>query len=367
MASNTPLLQYAVCACAAKHLSRMQNRKPAGGNASSEQARTETQSQTDNTDWRWIGAEYYEKAVCLLLKDLPQDVQEWSIVAQSDHTDTNGRISHHDGTTLHSDETLGATAILSVYELLDATGPKWNRHSSGVMSLLDLFTSRGRASPLPYHTPILKGRKATFWNFVRQDILSAFINESHTRLETYNLTPWTEAGLELDDKGCMDLGFSGVYQPTEELLSQHLFFVLSKVLNFIANGEVICPENNDSEEPGTFGISQRVLLEQWHELRAELNAWHSSLPNTFQPCARSDPVPLQPVAGDPEPSPFQEIWYSSPICASTMQHYHMAKILLLANKPHESTARRTTVTTRLLSYRSIETEIRFHCQEICGP
>jgi hypothetical protein len=44
----------------------------------------------------------------------------------------------------------------------------------------------------------------------------------------------------------------------------------------------------------------------------------------------------------------------------------MARILLLINKPHESTARRSTVTNRLRSYRSIESEIRFHSHEICG-
>jgi hypothetical protein len=44
----------------------------------------------------------------------------------------------------------------------------------------------------------------------------------------------------------------------------------------------------------------------------------------------------------------------------------MARILLLINKPHESTAKRISVTNRLKSYPSIETEIRFHSHEICG-
>ena len=49
-----------------------------------------------------------------------------------------------------------------------------------------------------------------------------------------------------------------------------------------------------------------------------------------------------------------------------MQNFHMARILLLINKPHESTARRSTVASRLKSYRNIESEIRFHSSEICG-
>ena len=47
-----------------------------------------------------------------------------------------------------------------------------------------------------------------------------------------------------------------------------------------------------------------------------------------------------------------------------MQHYHMARILLLVNKPHESTMRRSTIANRLNSYRSIEEEIVSHCYEI---
>lgn len=47
-----------------------------------------------------------------------------------------------------------------------------------------------------------------------------------------------------------------------------------------------------------------------------------------------------------------------------MQQYHMTHILLLVNKPHETTMRRSTVTSRLKSYRLIEEEVIFHCYEI---
>lgn len=49
-----------------------------------------------------------------------------------------------------------------------------------------------------------------------------------------------------------------------------------------------------------------------------------------------------------------------------MQFYHMARILLLINKPHETTAGRSTISDRLKSYRAIETEIRWHSCEIVG-
>lgn len=37
---------------------------------------------------------------------------------------------------------LAATAILCVYEFLDASGPAWNRHLSGTKSLLDIAQSQ---------------------------------------------------------------------------------------------------------------------------------------------------------------------------------------------------------------------------------
>ena len=47
-----------------------------------------------------------------------------------------------------------------------------------------------------------------------------------------------------------------------------------------------------------------------------------------------------------------------------MQHYHIAPILLLVTKPHETTMRRSTIANRLNSYRLIEEEIVSHCYEI---
>src|SRR5204862_5137597 len=92
---------------------------------------------------------------------------------------SNSRLS-----SAHSDEVLAAAAILSVYEFLDATGPAWNRHLSGVKSLLDIaevgmMPVEQRVSPgVPAFPPpkkpgLSKARKATFWNFARQDYLAA--------------------------------------------------------------------------------------------------------------------------------------------------------------------------------------------------
>ena len=92
---------------------------------------------------------------------------------------SNSRLS-----SAHSDEVLAATAILSVYEFLDATDPAWNRHLSGVKSLLDIAevgmlpleqqsSPGGTTFPRPKRPGLSKTRKATFWNFARQDYLAS--------------------------------------------------------------------------------------------------------------------------------------------------------------------------------------------------
>lgn len=179
---------------------------------------------------------------------------------------------------------------------------------------------------------------------------------------------WTEAGLQVDSAGFVrpsNTGEDDVMK--EDMISNALIWILSKIVNFIAAGDNIHvgPNSNPIDE-GPLGVKQQVLLERWYRLQAELDAWYNGLPDTFRPCARIEPSRGPQDASDADDCPFPEVWYSIPMCASTMQHYHMARILLLINKPHESTARRTTVTNRLKSYRSIESEIRYHSQEICG-
>jgi hypothetical protein len=152
----------------------------------------------------------------------------------------------------------------------------------------------------------------------------------------------------------------------EDLISNALIWLLSKIVNFIAVGDGLQIGDNNPAESSPIGVSQTALLERWHLLQTELDAWYNGLPDTFKPCARVEPPRLPTQGQNEETYPFPEAWYSIPMCGSTMQHYHMARIILLINKPHESTARRNTVTNRLQSYRSIESEIKFHSHEICG-
>lgn len=198
-ARSNPLLKYAACAYAAKQLGRVKGVKAKMGGVCSRQAIMEVWSDQD-TDFAWLGAKYYEKAIQLLMKELQPDAEappplgppdafgQWQANELSDDAEnprkrrrrvSNSRLSRG----VHSDEILAATAILSVYEFLDATGPAWSRHLSGVKSLLDVAEvgimpsdhhSSDGDSPYQYKKSRLsRARKAAFWNFARQDYLAA--------------------------------------------------------------------------------------------------------------------------------------------------------------------------------------------------
>ncbi|RAK94923.1 uncharacterized protein BO80DRAFT_460199 [Aspergillus ibericus CBS 121593] len=388
-ALQNPLLKYAACAYAAKQLGRVKGAKVSTGGI-------HTRQLAHNVDWSWSGAKYYEKAIQLLMKELqpdkgppplstPEAFGQWQAAELcEDHDNPRKRRRRYSDSRFskgtHSDEILAATAILSVYEFLDATGPAWNRHLSGVKSLLDVaevgmmpveqrHSPGGTALQQPKLSGLSKARKATFWNFARQDYLAAFINESQTRLNTDDLVLWTEAGLQIDSMGFIrSTGYPDEEPIKEDLVSNTLVWILSKIVNFISAGDNIQLNHPGSMDPGPLGLSQQVLLERWHRLEAELDAWYNCLPETFQPCGRVklSNLPQNKNSDKFEGGTLSEIWYSIPMCSSAMQHYHMARILLLINKPHASTSRRSTITDRLNSYRSIESDIRFHSREIVG-
>jgi hypothetical protein len=154
----------------------------------------------------------------------------------------------------------------------------------------------------------------------------------------------------------------------EDMIANALVWLMSKIINYIASGDSIdhvFPQDRASPN-GIIGINHMILLERWKELEKELDIWYQGLPDTFKPCARLPPVTDGSVPSDSPRAVFSEIWYSMPMCASTMQSYYMARIILLVNKPHESTARRSTLAARIQSYRTIESEVRHNSHEICG-
>lgn len=199
-AISNPLLKYAACAYAAKQLGRVKGAKAPVGGVCGTQASMELWQDAERVDWYYYGAKYYEKAIQLLMEALQHDGEgpplstleafgQWQaaeLCEDGEHTRkrrrrfSNGRLT----SGVHGDEVLAATAILSVYEFLDATGPAWNRHLSGVKSLLDIaevgmmpLEQNVPPGDAQFHPPkrpgLSKARRATFWNFARQDYLAA--------------------------------------------------------------------------------------------------------------------------------------------------------------------------------------------------
>lgn len=183
---------------------------------------------------------------------------------------------------------------------------------------------------------------------------------------------WREAGLSIDDDGfvlrCNTIA-NGEAGMEADMICNALIWIMSKLTNFIAAGEGFHPVpagyrpfNAQEDEPLKIGVPQQRLLERWTDIKELLKTWFDGLPDIFKPCARiassthNDEEALSNV--------FPGIWYSIPMCSSCMQHYHTAQIVLLINRPHESTARRSNIAKRLKSYRSIDAEIMYHCREI---
>ncbi|KAK4547110.1 hypothetical protein LTR36_001331 [Oleoguttula mirabilis] len=401
LAIRCPLLLYSCVALSAKSLARVEGRKPVlGGQVTpARQSRMEywPGPPLDPEGWVRKGREYYDLAVSLLRQalagasrpptsSLPEDASPQTIAAAQGAPLP----------TTDSDELVAATAILCVYEFLDASGPEWSRHLDGAKSLFDIAKDRMVPLTLPPSpvsvvqqltqrlaghldtepTPprgLSQGRKAVFWNFVRQDMLSAFINNTSTRLDTSDLPMWRSAGLKLTPEGYICPSdpqhprYSKDNAMPDDIISNALIWLLMKLVNFIAAGDDL-PE---AVSPLGLGVRQRELLEYWEGMDEQLRVWYEGLPESFHATA----VRRADVKGRAE-----QKWFPRPMCASTMQSYHFARIQLLHNKPHLSTAGPfsaraatpagphaspgTSLAARHASYASILQHSRTHAKEI---
>lgn len=149
----------------------------------------------------------------------------------------------------------------------------------------------------------------------------------------------------------------------EDLTCNALVWLMAKLVNFMAAGDSFTFDATSTWA----GVPQHTLLDYWNSLKKQLQVWHDGLPVTFRPSARVSPAytPTRLLEGE-HASAFTEVWYSIPMCASTMQTYHMSQILLFMNKPHESTQGRSTVCARLNSYQSVLAACQRHSREIVG-
>jgi len=149
----------------------------------------------------------------------------------------------------------------------------------------------------------------------------------------------------------------------EGLICNALVWLMAKLANFMAVGGEI------SNKAGMVcgDVLQRTLLDHWVSLQKQFQVWHEGLPVAFRPSARAAPLHTSgQISNDGNVSMFTEVWYSIPMCASTMQTYHMSQILLFMNKPHESTLGCNTVVTRMNYYQFVQANCQNHSREIVG-
>ncbi|KAK7428176.1 hypothetical protein QQZ08_005242 [Neonectria magnoliae] len=355
IAVTRPLLSSAVCALAAKHLHHINNTSHKDHTASTSFNYTNLILSLFgcNVDWHYQSATYYDQAIGHLK----------AAVNLFSHKDLPDK-----------EEIFAAVAILCTYELMDAPGTAWRAH----LSALPLFSPEPHpvsipSSPVIIPSAAIKG--PIFWSLARQDLLCAFISETQTRLDLKDMRLWQNAGLAADQDGFL-LAFNPsssadvrtLADVEEDTKSNELTWLLGKIANHLTSGDALYPEDY-ALPPGQrpiIGVTQEQLLERWNLLITELQKWHASLPPTFAASARTKASTRSRCQRGVGSGIFDQVWYPLPLCAATMQNYHMASILLLVNRPQESTAIRSTVSARLKSYRQIQTEVRRHAREICG-
>ncbi|GAB7358331.1 hypothetical protein MBLNU230_g2403t1 [Neophaeotheca triangularis] len=396
-AVSCPLLLYSAVALSAKSLSRVDGRKPiVYGQGSSPSTQSNMKHwpgyPMNSEEWLRKGREYYDIAVSLLRQSLSGASRPSTSSLPTDATSFT--ITMAQGAPLpapDSDELVAATAILCVYEFLDASGAEWSRHLDGAKSLFEIAKDRMIPLTLPPSPVSLaqqvtrqlaghidhdtsnpgrsvsSARVAIFWNFARQDMLSAFINHTQTRLDTSDLKMWRGGGLKLTTEGfiCPSNPKHPDYHPetamSDDTISNALIWLTMKLVNFIAAGD----EVTSSPSPLGLGVRQRELLTYWEGLDTQLQTWHAGLPDSFHAPARHRPSKETPFPAS------DEEWFPRSMCASTMQHFHFARIQLLHNKPELSTGHRsassapgTSLAARHATYTAILHQSRRHAKEI---
>jgi hypothetical protein len=170
-----------------------------------------------------------------------------------------------------------------------------------------------------------------------------------------NLELWRRTGLCISDDGLLlpCNRSSNNFLPTdvdEDLISHGLFWLLGKIVNFIA----------ESDQP------QSETISRWCRLELQLQNWYDSLPETFSSCVRTPLLESQASILRGSLDLYERILYAVPTCASAIQNYHMARILLLMSKPQQTNPHQPSITERLQAYRIIQNQVAHHSREICG-
>ena len=419
---TNPLLKNAAAAYAAKQLGRMKGRKFPMGGFGTRLAYSELYQDIHTIDWQHKAPYYYDKAINLLI----QAIKDGRLNGQNDTinspleapspfrvTDLHGVQGEHRGSfnsqspsvtsgpssgsrrwrkassgPYLSDEMAAATVILCDYEILGGSRDNWSRHLYGAKELLSSSgqNSLDRRIPfdklfdivegnvMPLQTPcivpsrnISRARQATFWNFARQDWLWAFMKESQTKLDTDDMSMWRDAGLMIKDDGYVKLSnFAETGLPEgdcmqEDMISNALIWIMAKIVNYCNKSAGSPATDLGPSDSGT----QAMARDTWCRLDSELDFWYKGLPDSFRPSAKISSRDFPEKLPDGRRSEvFSEVWYNIGMCASAMQSYSMARILMLLHQP--SSVGQAPIFKRFGAYKSITADILGHARNICG-
>jgi hypothetical protein len=177
-------------------------------------------------------------------------------------------------------------------------------------------------------------RRASFWNFARADYQAAYINKTPTLLDPDDYATWQSCGLQVSATGSLyadpeTLRADPCHRnSTVQLVAHTLLWILLRTMNYLAQ-----------PPPAAQDLPTRQAA--WDTLTLQLDAWHAHLPTTT-----------------PSGNRINELFFSIPLCAATLQLYHFARILLLLSKP--------STLSRLQAYREIAFQALSHAHAILG-
>ena len=130
-ARQSPLLRYSAAAIAAKQLGRVNGNKAVIG-LCVRQASTEIYPAIERTNWSYIAAKYYDKALSFLREALADigstnDDLSLSMTVNESSSQIDRLMIQEQRHSAQADDLLASTSILSVYEFMDASSIDWSR------------------------------------------------------------------------------------------------------------------------------------------------------------------------------------------------------------------------------------------------
>lgn len=409
-ARQSALLEHAAIACAARAFGRIKSHKSVREGDAPLYNGTKIHHSTRSVNWQRTAAENYGAAISLILGFLEENaidtLKDPDCVFQDDGSDvdkvSNDPASRGECDTaerssrVRSKDVLAALAILSMYEFLDGSTLEWVEHLKGAQFLFGLLQKPMKSLRMlsvgPSEVPTrwnfaCNSRRAAFWNIVKQDMLAACksclhkivttsntwrpdINRTGTRIDTEKFIMWREAGLPINGEGSLvaivaanndSRGCEGMV--TESLLSNSLTWLMARLVNLLASLNPLSSETSATQT----GIFSQTLSQYWWSLQRQFQSWHDGLPATFRPSTGSQLSHTMLPRSETDHRPiFYEVWYSTSLCASAKQLYHMGQILLHMSMPQTQTSDGYTMNYQLEPHPAACHVCQMHGREIIG-